>query len=382
MAKLLIVGASVRAAAQSAARSGHEVIAADLFADRDTRAIAAVSLQVERYPDDFLAIRRAYASLPVIYTGAMENYPDLVESLAMHGQLLGNGAAALRSVRDPFQLQRVFRKRGLPFPVTLRSSADLQGHDRTWQWLVKSFRSAGGQHVRQFAASPESDDVSFLRSGHYLQQRISGDVVSAAYVSDGHGCNLLGSSDMLVGCNWLGTEGFHYCGSISHSGDNDTRFQWQRIGEAIAKEFQLVGVFGIDAVDHHGTIWPIEVNPRYTASMEVHELSQFIPVMELHLRACLGTNLDLPSIPRHARQQSVAGKAILYATRSVRIPEKLPHAPEGVMTADLPCAGQIIPTGYPILSLLCLAETRASVLSQLSNAANCIANQLPVSDDG
>ena len=78
----------------------------------------------------------------------------------------------------------------------------------------------------------------------------------------------------------------------------------------------------------------------------------------------------------------VAGKGILFATRPVQIPADLPRAPNGVMMADLPCAGQVIPTGYPILSLLYLAESPAAVLSQLRTAANFIADQMPVSDDG
>lgn len=381
MARILIVGASARAAAQSAANSGHEVIAADLFADRDTRAAAATCLQVDRYPDDFIAIRREFASLPVVYTGAIENYPDLVESLAAHGPLLGNGADSLQRLRDPFQLQRLFHQHGLPFPATSRSWADAQAHQRDGQWLIKSFRSAGGQQVRRLANVREGDDV-VLEKGHYLQQCIAGDVVSAAFVSDGQACHLLGVSDMLVGCNWLGTDGFHYCGSISRSGDHAQLVQWQQIGQTVASEFQLVGVFGIDAVDREGTICPIEINPRYTASMEVHELSQRIPVMDLHIRACQGASLDLSSTQHHVRQPPVAGKGILFATRPVQIPNDLPRAPNGVMMADLPCAGQVIPTGYPILSLLYLAESQASVMAQLGTAANFIADQMPVSDDG
>ena len=37
--------------------------------------------------------------------------------------------------------------------------------------------------------------------------------------------------------------------------------------------FGLVGWFGVDYVLHDGVPWPVEINPRYTASVEIHELA-------------------------------------------------------------------------------------------------------------
>ena len=100
---ILIVGASARAAAQSAARGGFRVCAADLFADRDLREVANC-LRVRRYPADFTRVRQAWATLPLVYTGALENYPELLAAWSNDGIFWGNGADIVRAVRDPFRL--------------------------------------------------------------------------------------------------------------------------------------------------------------------------------------------------------------------------------------------------------------------------------------
>src|SRR5262245_15571854 len=96
---LIIVGASVRAAAQSALRAGFKPWLADMFADADLAASGPVQ-RIEPYPSALTDIFRAAPDAPWIYTGALENYPELIEQLASLRPLWGNAAQALRQVRD------------------------------------------------------------------------------------------------------------------------------------------------------------------------------------------------------------------------------------------------------------------------------------------
>src|SRR5437879_3212295 len=98
--QVIIVGASVRAAAYSATRAGLEPYAIDLFADRDLTAICP-AVSIERYPYDFLPQLAAAPRAPWIYTGGLENYPSLVDKLAAIRPLMGNSGCVLRAVRDP-----------------------------------------------------------------------------------------------------------------------------------------------------------------------------------------------------------------------------------------------------------------------------------------
>src|SRR5687767_10917006 len=100
---LLILGASARAAASSAARAGFAPRAADLFADADLAALCRVT-RIDDYPGEFPAAARKFPPSPWMYTGGLENYPELVDQIAAERPLLGNSGSVLREVRDPFKL--------------------------------------------------------------------------------------------------------------------------------------------------------------------------------------------------------------------------------------------------------------------------------------
>jgi len=76
-----------------------------------------------------------------------------------------------------------------------------------------------------------------------------------------------------------------------------------------------VGVDGVDFVARRGVPFAIEVNPRYTASMELVERAYALSIFEIHARACAGAlpAFDLASARRRA--PGAVGKAILYARR-------------------------------------------------------------------
>src|SRR5262245_9045814 len=113
--KLAIVGASARAAAFSAIRTGFEVVAADMFADADLARVAPVT-RIKNYPEglaDWLAATECDAWM---YTGALENHPDLIDRMAAIKPLAGNSGKPLRDARDPLKLQAYCKASGVMFP--------------------------------------------------------------------------------------------------------------------------------------------------------------------------------------------------------------------------------------------------------------------------
>src|SRR5436305_11978694 len=147
---LAIVGASTRSAAASAVRAGFRPLAADLFADADLRRIATAT-RIRPYPEGLLDWLRATEPPAWMYTGALENYPELVDQMAWIAPLLGNPGDVLTQVRSPWKLADVLRRAGLSFPET-RASAD--GLPQDGSWLVKSYRGASGSGVRVLSGEP------------------------------------------------------------------------------------------------------------------------------------------------------------------------------------------------------------------------------------
>ena len=109
---LAIVGASTRSAAASAVRAGFQPITADLFADADLRAIATAT-RISPYPEGLVDWFRAVEPPAWMYTGALENHPELVDQLAWIAPLWGNPGDVLARVRSPWELAKALSDAGL-----------------------------------------------------------------------------------------------------------------------------------------------------------------------------------------------------------------------------------------------------------------------------
>jgi predicted ATP-grasp superfamily ATP-dependent carboligase len=143
------------------------------------------------------------------------------------------------------------------------------------------------------------------------------------------------------------------------------------------------GLFGVDFVLCDEVPWPVEVNPRYTASVEVLEYATGLRALALHHRvfdpaAPERGNVSLPE--GVAGVAGVVGKAILFARAPLRFPEEGPwlavlrsSATDSVEEmpdfADIPPAGQVIEAGRPILSFFARAGSVAECLEALRRIA-------------
>ncbi len=78
-----------------------------------------------------------------------------------------------------------------------------------------------------------------------------------------------------MGEPWLRAAPFHYCGSVGPV-DCSPGLQemLERLGNTLTASCQLRGIFGVNGVLRDGAFWPVEVNPRYTASVEVLEYAR------------------------------------------------------------------------------------------------------------
>lgn len=347
--RLLIVGASGRAAAASAIRAGFDPFVIDLFADADTRRLCPVlKCDPADYPHGFVPLAKSVPPGPWMYTGGLENHPDVVAAISEGRELHGNGPDVLRTVRDPFRLGAAVRAVGGRFPETLPAgSTPAPGGT----WLRKAVTSAGGLHVR--FASPSDFDQAAANDQWYLQQFIDGQPVSALFSEDGRECWLFGLTVQLAGCDWLHAPPFAYAGNI-------TARNRERAGRLlgalpIAHEFDLRHAWGVDFIDTgSGTPYTLEVNPRYTAAVEVLEYAT--------RRVFLGPVGATPAT------KSVVGKAVYYAPHTLTFPASGPWDESLALCrdvwrrpdfADIPDAGAVIGRGQPVLTIFAESATES-----------------------
>jgi uncharacterized protein len=353
---LAIVGASTRAAAASAVRAGFQPITADLFADADLRQIATAT-RISPYPDGFLDWLRTIEPPAWMYTGAMENHPELVDQMAWIAPLWGNPGDVLTRVRSPRELAHALRSASLLFPET-RESPDGLPHNGTW--LAKTYQGASGSGVKVLSTEYDSS----LATRHsplatFFQRRIPGTPAAAVFIAADGSAALLGVTQQLIGQDWLGAHGFQYAGSIGPLPMSESaRATIQNIGQTIAEQFELVGLFGIDFILNDDEVWTLEVNPRYTASVEIIERITGLHALAAHAAACTG--LPNPTSPLATRHSPLPfhGKATLFARRDAIITKVFAEqslaeaAREPWPTlADVSVAGTFIDAGRPILTV-------------------------------
>jgi len=362
---VIILGASTRAAAFSALRAGLRPWCIDLFADADLQSRCPVERLRGRYPQGFLDAIDHAPQAPWIYTGGLENWPKLVAQLSERRPLWGNSAEVLRRVRQPETIYERLRSAGLPVP-RVRTDRPESGPLR---WLIKPRRGAGGSGIRFFdATAHEPEAPSKGERDWYFQEYIEGDPLAAVYVPEGQSARLLGVTRQLVGEPWLHAAPFHYCGSLGPvQAEPPLHQQLEQIGNTLTAGCQLRGIFGVDGVLQEGEFWPVEVNPRYTASVEVLEHG-------LSVAALAGTSFSPHHRTRGRGEQEVIGKAILFARQAFRFPSTGPWSdtlarPPAVdqlpLFADIPSPHVLIEAGRPILTLFAQADSAGQCLDRL-----------------
>jgi predicted ATP-grasp superfamily ATP-dependent carboligase len=367
--KLAIVGASARAAAFSAIRAGYEVVAADLFADADLARVAPVT-RITGYPDalvDWLAATECDAWM---YTGALENYPDLVDRMATIHPLLGNCGAALRDVRDALKLQAACRDAGVAFPET-RTSA--KGLPLDGSWLCKTYRGSSGSGVWRLDGTAALARAERERA--VFQRLIRGDPAAVIFVATQKMGMSLGFARQLLGRD---AHEWQFVGSIGpHPDLLDLRrivssLKWlSAISDVLSNAFCLQGLVGVDLVLADGGPWVIEINPRYTASIEVLEQVVGSTAVAMHVAACTQRIPVVGSGGLAASDQ--LGKAILFASQDAAISPKFFEwamsrsslRAEDFTLADIPAVGETIPAGRPVLTAFAAGRTVADCEDRL-----------------
>jgi len=353
---VVLAGVSTRALAVSAAQAGYLVTAVDAFGDRDLRAVAKVMLARDgsggRYsPRQAAKAASAISADLVAYTSNFENYPRLVELLRSGKRLLGNVPAALSAVRNPVRVMQALRRNGMPWLDT-RSHVPTR-LDAGRSWLLKPRRSGGGHGIQRW-----SPGLSVPR-GMYLQQQMPGTAASVSFAANGSDAIVLGLSRQLVGKSEFGALPYRYCGSMTgpasalFSRGTELLDLAGRIATVLTREFQLVGLNGIDFIAHAEVPYLTEVNPRYSASMELFERAGCGSIFDLHLRSCEGILPATTSIDR-----AVHGKAIVFARQDVQIGRSLGWTAHPWM-ADLPHPGERIAMARPICTVFARAKTAA-----------------------
>lgn len=366
---VILIGASTRALAFSCLRADVQPFCVDLFADSDLQAVADVSIvSAVEYPQTLANVVRQFPShWPVIYTGGIENHPQTYLSILMQRPVWGythphplHG----QSIRNPKFLDSIAAKHGIHRPKHLWKREPEKG-----DWLIKPLSSSGGRGIHRWTTGKP------VGRACYLEEFLPGDAWSAIFVSLHKETRLIGCSRQLNGTPWLhAPTQFSYCGNIGpQTLDCSIQNQLQKLGKILSKEDPfLSGIFGIDFILKDNLVSLIEVNPRYTASVELLELASQQSYLAVHFCAFgrkTATSEHQPSYP-------ILGKAIYYAPSECVLPQEVPFSNCNIKAlweipdyADMPVAGASIHQGEPVMTLYAQGADERDVVHRLQQKA-------------
>lgn len=396
----VVVGASCRAAAQGLRRAGiAHIVAWDEFLDADLREIA------QSHPWDSAETESHKADgIPLLLCGGMENRIEDVQAWLNKGYSCGVDAQMLRTLRSPANWQRWSTQVRIGWPKSFFRAEEMQhSSSRNLEsncWLSKSLMGAGGIQVRRFDQEElrELGLVELLKAKWeeemYLQEHIEGRSIGATFCSYRDEVRFVGVARGVTSDELPGPLPFIYRGSIlSPDISQEVKQRLEDFGRLVTLETGIRGLWQADfIVKDDGSLWVLEVNPRWSASMELHEIANSVSWVTEHLRALNPGKLrDETRTAPEAYPQRVAdlvGKGILYAPAALRLDKqaqermwenrfdgaKWKESEEGFLLADIPevpagLQGWVdIDAGMPIASVLVRGQNDTEVVEKLRGA--------------
>ena len=377
--RVLIIGVSTRGMAESALAAGYDLVTVDYFGDYDQKSWCEnFSLKRDlNLPFGSAQLYEASRTLKfeaVAYTANLENHPEVVkrfedDGVEKHYRLLGNSAEVLSRVRHWPTLFGCLRRQGFSAPETLHQWQQPAASD-TRRWLRKPIHSGGGHDIEVWA------DGQAIGRGFIRQEYIPGIAASASFVANGETCVVLGLTEQIIGRPEFGAQSFVYCGNIMPLTEEQEAVlaQVQDITALLTREFNLVGVNGLDFILREGQVIPLEVNPRYSASMELIERAYGLSIFDLHVRSIQQGALPDFDLAARLADDRFYGKAILYTEQDGVAPDTRGWPARDIR--DVPFPGEALSSGDPVCTVLASGRTRAECVADLIAQADAIKGEI------
>ena len=332
---ICLMGASCRAAAQSAARAGcTRILAWDDFLDADLLEIAQARSLAD-FPEDCSQSLAELQGIPLVLCGGMENQPDFIQRRIDQGMLCGVTGKMLRQLRSIESWQRWASESRIGWPTTVQDLSDPRLESiRSESWMLKPAGRAGGVHVRAIAslegleheAKLAPDPGNPTANLWYLQEYVPGISIGVSYCTEssvstepprtqivGIARSIL-SEELDAPLQWV------YRGSLApYSVSPTVHASLERFANTVAQSTGIRGLWQADfQIDPQGQLWLLEINPRWSASMELHEILQGFSWITEHVRIlCNGASKGVPRKGSSAGQQ--VAKGILYAPHGMHL---------------------------------------------------------------
>ena len=395
---ILLVGVSTRAMLESAVNAGFSVISLDYFADEDAQRLSKVYSLAQDFGFELNSynLLKAAKLLPCtdfVYASGPEHQPDELYYWEERGLLRGNTPQTVKDIRNPWCLQQVLAELEISMPAFYRIEEWLsQGKIYAGRkFLLKPLHRGGGSGI---VTLPEESNTmrELLRNisteQYIIQAYIEGLPASVTFLADGQEAVVLGTSRQLIS---METGDFTYVGNIvplsSLYSEKIPRFDdlLIKMVNHLTDAFKLRGLNTVDFLVSTEGIHVLEVNPRWSGSVELLERQLGLALFPYHIDPCgvaqfLKEQRDSEENIRtkkgitnrnnegmiRSNNEGFWGKQIVYASEEMKLRKNLEVSSlieQGMR--DISSPGTVIKRGQPLCTVFAWAETEEDCLVSL-----------------
>jgi uncharacterized protein len=319
--RILVVGFSTRHVAASAARAGYDVGAIDHFCDLDLKICSFACSRFEELgelPRMVQQFCKDHQIDAVITTSGAEDLQDIPVPV------LGTDPEVAARFLDKSLMQNFFEVNGFHVPRIAEPGE--------FPAILKPCKGSGGWRNTYVSSEEEIQawKTTFPGDQYLLQVVAPGIPASVCCATDGKNARALAVNLQILRGNEQARFGFS--GSLTPF-IHPLAGKMRDMAEAIAALSGCRGIIGIDFLVTDDQIFPIEVNPRFVATLDTIERATGLNLVRIHIDACQGT------LPEKIPEPDVFSiRKILFAPYNLTICKDLTSLIPSVADIPAPCA--------------------------------------------
>lgn len=396
---LILTSFSTRAAADCfSTLKNLKIYSFDYFGDLDLKEIVDYSYSLKENKHNFktemlfeavkeFLRQNQNQEYDLIYASAWDNHPELLYQLEKikNLRIRGNSAAVISKLNQKKTLKNLFKlaeKAGFKTPDLFLNKNDFYyfSDKIDKDLIIKPYQSGGGLDLKLIKAGTAKEKVlkdNFTANeSFFVEEFIKGNNRSCQFAADGKKARILSFTQELKAdaVNPKFKNSFKYAGNILTKEDMKSRNIISIFINELVKKYSLQGINGIDYIKNEQGIFFIELNPRFTAAVELIKDIYREELLNIYLKNELAADYLKKYLKRDL---GLSAKVIYYTDHNFKLKKTLSEifkiikqeipprilAESKIEIKDLPKKGEFFKKDDPVFSLIIKSKNKNDYLS-------------------
>jgi len=396
---IIVSAFSSRALVETAAQCDVNIYSFDYFGDQDLCKYTADIFSLKKDAESNYSIEELAALIEdfanerplelfyFVYASSWDNHPHLIRRIENMKNiiLLGNSSQILNNFLSKEGIHNLFKllqKTYLKIPELIFEQNNLiekiENNKSGKKYLLKPLKSGGGKKIELIQSRKdyqklsrkllEREDNAWTKD-YYFEEYIEGEIFSLQFAADGNKAKIISISEQLT--NKEGNSKFKYGGNILIKKNSEEIEVLEEAVQQLTKEYQLKGINGIDFIQKEGQLYFLELNPRFTAAVELLIPIYGCSLFKSYFAEDISKINDLDYLNNYLNSDfKEFGKVIYYAQNDIIIIADLAKINSDLANKkaifenveieinDIPKKGEKFSRGDPVCTIIIRAENR------------------------